>query len=75
MLVNRQGTALLSLHEVENQLGQKVIGMIPPAVESLAIATQYGMPLVLYQPNHMTSVTFADLVSAVIDRSLAVATR
>jgi MinD-like ATPase involved in chromosome partitioning or flagellar assembly len=75
LLVNRQGTALLSLHEVENQVGQTVIGMIPPAVESMAIATQYGMPLVLYQPTHITSVTFADLVTAVIDRSLAVAAR
>jgi DNA-binding response OmpR family regulator len=75
LLVNRQGTALLSLHEVENQVGQTVIGMIPPAVESMAIATQYGMPLVLYQPTHITSVTYADLVTAVIDRSLAVAAR
>jgi septum formation inhibitor-activating ATPase MinD len=75
LLVNRQGTALLSLHEVENQIGQKVIGMIPPAMETLAIATQYGTPLVLYQPNHITSVTYGDLVAAVVDRSLTTATR
>lgn len=73
LLVNRQGTALLSLHEVENQLGQKVIGMVPAALETLAIATQYGMPLVLYQPNHATSLTYEDLVAATIDHSLAVA--
>ena len=75
LLVNRQGAALLSLHEVENQIGQKVIGMIPPALDVIAIATQYGSPLVLYQPNHMTSVTYADLVAAVIDPSLDTARR
>ena len=73
LLVNRQGTALLSLHEVETQLDQRVVGMIPPAMETLAIATQYGTPLVLYKPDHMTSVIYADLVAAVIDRSLTIA--
>jgi pilus assembly protein CpaE len=65
LVVNRQGTMMLSRREIENRLGREIDGVAPPASEALNIAVQYGTPLVLYQPEHQTSVNLSDFLNRI----------
>lgn len=68
LVVNRQGAMMLSLREMENRLGRTIDGVAPPASEVLNIAVQYGSPLVLYQPEHITSVNLNDFLTRIIEK-------
>jgi len=68
MIVNRQSTMMLSLREIENRLERTVDGVMPPAVEPLGIAVQYGTPLVLYQPEHVATVNLIDFLNRVTEK-------
>ena len=68
MVVNRQGAMMLSLREMENRLGRAIDGVAPPAGEALNIAVQYGNPLVLYQPDHITSLNLADFLARITEK-------
>jgi DNA-binding response OmpR family regulator len=68
MVVNRQGAMMLSLREIENRLGRAIDVVAPPATEALNIAVQYGNPLVLYQPEHVTSLNLADFLARIVDK-------
>ena len=68
MVVNRQSTMLLSLREIENRLGHTVDAVMPPAIEALGIAIQYGTPLALYQPEHVATVNLGDFISRVTEK-------
>jgi Flp pilus assembly CpaE family ATPase len=68
LVVNRQGAMMLSLREMENRLGRAIDGIAPPAAEALNIAVQYGNPLVLYQPDHITSVNLADFLTRITEK-------
>jgi CheY-like chemotaxis protein len=67
-VVNRQGAMMLSLREIENRLERTVDGVAPPAAEALNIAAQYGSPLVLYQPDHVTTMNLTDFVSRLTEK-------
>ncbi len=66
IVVNRQGTMLLSLREMENRLDHPIAGVAPPATEALSVAVQYGMPLVQYQPQNIMVQNLAELVERII---------
>jgi pilus assembly protein CpaE len=68
LVVNRQGAMLLSLREMENRLGRAIDGVAPPAGEALNIAVQYGNPLVLYQPDHITSLNLGDFLARIMEK-------
>ena len=68
LVVNRQGAMMLSLREMENRLGRTVDGVAPPAAEAINIAVQYGNPLVLFQPDHVTSLNLSDFVARLIEK-------
>ena len=68
LVVNRQGAMMLSLREIENRLERTIDGVAPPAAEALNIAVQYGNPLVLYQPDHVTSQNLGDFVSRLVEK-------
>jgi DNA-binding response OmpR family regulator len=67
-VVNRLGAMMLSLREIENRLERTIDGVAPPAAEALNIAVQYGNPLVLYQPDHVTSLNLADFAARLADK-------
>ncbi len=71
LVVNRQGAMMLSLREMENRLGRTIDGVAPPAAEALNIAVQYGNPLVLYQPEHVTSLNLAEFLARIIDKPVS----
>ena len=71
LVVNRQGTMMLSRREIENRLSREIDGVAPPASESLNIAVQYGNPLVLYQPEHQTSINLADFVTRITKKPVS----
>ncbi len=63
-IVNRRTTdSSMTLHEVEKQLGCRMMGVIPPATEALEAAQQQGAPLVLSQPDHLVSTVICDMVN------------
>jgi hypothetical protein len=66
--VSRQGAMLISISEIERRLGKLVDSVIPPACEVLGIAVQYGMPLVLYQPQHVMSAKLADMLTRILEK-------
>jgi pilus assembly protein CpaE len=68
LVVNRLGAMMLSLREIENRLERTIDGVAPPAAEALNIAVQYGNPLVLYQPDHVTSMNLADFVARMTEK-------
>lgn len=68
VVVNRQGAMMLSLREIENRLERTIDGVAPPAAEALNIAVQYGSPLVLYQPDHVTSQNLGDFASRLTEK-------
>jgi Flp pilus assembly CpaE family ATPase len=68
LVVNRQGAMMLSLREMENRLGRTIDGVAPPASEALNIAIQYGNPLVVYQPDHVTSLNLGDFLTRSIEK-------
>jgi DNA-binding response OmpR family regulator len=68
LVVNRLGAMMLSLREIENRLERTIDGVAPPAAEALNIAVQYGSPLVLYQPDHVTSMNLADFVTRMTEK-------
>jgi CheY-like chemotaxis protein len=68
LVVNRQGAMMLSLREVENRLERTIDAVAPPAAEALNIAVQSGNPLVIYQPEHVTSLNLADFVARLADK-------
>ncbi|MBW7884912.1 MAG: response regulator [Caldilineaceae bacterium] len=63
IIVNRQGTMLLALREIENRLGRRLAGVVPPSAEALGVAIQYGTPLALYQSNHLAMSNIRDLAT------------
>ncbi len=71
VVINRQGTMMLSLREIENRIGKPVIGVVPPAMELLGIAVQYGTPLVIYQPEHISSKNLAELVTRLLEKPVS----
>lgn len=60
--INRQGTMLLSVREIESRLNRTLIGVIPPATDVIGVSVQYGDPLVLMQPSH----AFAEHVQEIV---------
>lgn len=60
--INRQGTMLLSVREIESRLNRTLVGVIPPATDVIGVAVQYGDPLVLMQPSH----AFAEHVQEIV---------
>jgi DNA-binding response OmpR family regulator len=68
MIVNRQGTMLISLREIERRLGKAIEGVAPPATEVLGVAVQYGMPIVLYQPEHVMAANLEDMLTRLIEK-------
>jgi MinD-like ATPase involved in chromosome partitioning or flagellar assembly len=70
VVVNRQGAMMLSLREIENRLERTIDGVAPPAAEALNIAVQYGSPLVVYQPDHVTSLNLADFVTRLTEKPI-----
>jgi len=60
--INRQGTMLLSVREIESRLNRPLVGVIPPATDVIGVAVQYGDPLVLMQPSH----AFAEHVQEIV---------
>lgn len=70
VVVNRQGAMMLSLREIENRLERTIDGVAPPAAEALNIAVQYGSPLVVYQPDHVTSLNLADFVTRLTEKPM-----
>lgn len=73
LVVNRQGNMLLSLREMENRLDRPITAVVPPAMEALGVAVQYGTPLVIYQPTHMASQNLIDLAARLVEKPLALA--
>jgi DNA-binding response OmpR family regulator len=71
LVVNRQGALMLSLREIENRLERAIDGVAPPAAEVLNIAVQYGNPLVVYQPDHVTSMNLSDFVSRLVEKPVS----
>jgi pilus assembly protein CpaE len=71
IVVNRQGTMMLSLREIENRVGKPVIGVAPPATELLGVAVQYGTPLVIYQPDHVTSRNLGELATRLMEKPVS----
>jgi DNA-binding response OmpR family regulator len=67
-VVNRLGAMMLSVREIENRLERTIDGVAPPAAEALNIAVQYGNPLVLYQPDHVTSLNLADFATRLAEK-------
>ena len=72
VVVNRQGTLLLSLREIENRLDHPISGVAPPAMEALSVSIQYGKPLAQYQPEHLLTLSLTDVLQRhVVNRSAA----
>jgi DNA-binding response OmpR family regulator len=71
LVVNRQGALMLSLREIENRLERAVDGVAPPAAEVLNIAMQYGSPLVVYQPEHVTSMNLSDFAARLVEKPVS----
>lgn len=65
LAVNRQGAMLLSLREIENRLNQPITDVIPSATDAMSVAIQYGVPIVLAQPNHVYGEHIAELIRQV----------
>ncbi|MFO7631816.1 MAG: response regulator [Caldilinea sp.] len=65
--VNRQGAMLLSLREIESRLGHALTDVLPSATDVMSVSVQYGMPIVLAQPNHVYGEHIADLVRQLQD--------
>lgn len=65
-IVNRRTAALsMTLHEVEQQVACRMMGVIPPATEALEMAQKQGAPLVLSQPDHLASSVIHDMVGRI----------
>jgi DNA-binding response OmpR family regulator len=66
VIVNRT-TALLSMtsHEVEQELGCRIIGVIPPAPDAMEAAQKQGAPLVICQPEHLVSTVIYEMASQI----------
>jgi pilus assembly protein CpaE len=71
LVVNRQGALMLSLREIENRLERAIDGVAPPAAEVLNIAVQSGSPLVVYQPDHVTSMNLSDFVARLVEKPVS----
>ena len=60
--VNRQGAMLLSLREIEHRLDRPLLDVFPPAIDAMSVAVQFGMPVVVSQPNHVYAERIGDLL-------------
>lgn len=60
--VNRQGAMLLSLREIEHRLALSLLDVLPAATDAMSVAVQFGLPIVLSQPNHMYAEHVGDLL-------------
>ncbi len=60
--VNRQGAMLLSLREIENRLDRPLFDVFPPATDAMNVAVQFGLPIVVSQPNHAYAEHISDWV-------------
>ena len=67
VVVNRQGTMLLSMREIETRLNHSLSGMLPPATDVMGVSIQYGSPLVVFQPNHIFCTQLAELADRVLE--------
>ena len=72
VVVNRQGTLLLSFQEMENRSDHPIEGIVPPAMEALSVSILYGKPLAQYQPENMLTRNLTDVIQRhVLSRSAA----
>lgn len=67
VVVNRQGTMLLSMREIETRLNHSLSGILPPATDVMGVSIQYGSPLAVFQPNHIFCTQLADLAERVLE--------
>ncbi|MCB0054119.1 MAG: hypothetical protein KDE24_31755, partial [Caldilinea sp.] len=67
VVVNRQGTMLLSMREIETRLNHSLSGMLPPATDVMGVSIQYGSPLAVFQPNHIFCTQLAELAERVLE--------
>lgn len=67
VVVNRQGTMLLSMREIETRLNHSLSGILPPATDVMGVSIQYGSPLAVFQPNHIFCTQLAELAERVLE--------
>lgn len=60
--INRQGAMLLSVREIESRLHRTLVSVIPPAIDVIGVAVQYGDPLVHMQPSHPFAENIQEIV-------------
>ena len=65
--VNRQGAMLLSLREIENRLDRSILDVFPPATDAMSVAVQFGLPIVVSQPNHVYAYHISVLLKHLLD--------
>ncbi|MBX3016079.1 MAG: response regulator [Caldilineaceae bacterium] len=65
-IVNRRTSDMsMTLHEVEQKLTCRMMGVIPPATEAMEMAQKQGAPLVLCRPDHLASTIIHDMVNRI----------
>jgi hypothetical protein len=70
VLVNRVRSSVhLSWTQVQEQLGQKITTIFPPAPELAYQASTLNIPIVIQQPDGLTTEKFIKLAERVIHRS------
>lgn len=67
VVVNRQGTMMLSIREIETRLSHSLSGLLPPATDVMGVTIQYGSPLTVFQPNHIFCTQLAELAERVLE--------
>ncbi len=67
VVVNRQGTMMLSMREIETRLNHSLSGMLPPATDIMGVSIQYGSPLAVFQPNHIFCTQLVELAERVLE--------
>lgn len=65
VVVNRAMLAM-PLTAIQSQLGCEIIGVMPPAVEACVAAQKQGVPLVLYQPEHLAAVSLTEIANKLV---------
>ncbi len=71
IIVNHVALAMgINIEKAEEQLGCKIIGVIPPAPDACALVPQRGRPLLVSQPNNIASAKFHELAERLTAREL-----
>ena len=65
VVVNRT-TLAVPLAAIRSQLGCEIIGVMPPAVEACIAAQKQGVPLVLYQPDHLAAANLMEIANKLV---------